>query len=136
MLHFSLLLDKDENACKLSKEFSIPKNSVSTWAKPENKQDIGNEFESEAVNVQRKKLKEGKYSYIGHILLQWVKDVKIQHTPVLLDGKTLKAKVERLVFQKEFNPYNAQTYFQYEPILPSSDLMVLNCTVCYCQHLL
>ena len=27
---------------------------------------------------------------------------------------------------KLINPYDAQTYFQYVPILPSSDLTVLN----------
>ena len=32
------------------------------------------------------------------------------------------------------NPYNAQAYFLYELILPSSNLMVLNHTICHCQH--
>ena len=30
--------------------------------------------------------------------------------------------------------YNAQAYFPYEPILPSSDLTVLNHTVHHCDH--
>ena len=34
------------------------------------------------------------------------------------------------------NPYDTQAYSQYKPILPSSDLMVLNHTACHCQHLL
>ena len=32
-----LLLDKGEKACKLSKEYCIPKGCISKWAKPENK---------------------------------------------------------------------------------------------------
>ena len=30
--------------------------------------------------------------------------------------------------------YNGQVYFPYEPILPSSDLMVLNHTIHHCEH--
>ena len=36
--------------------------------------------------------------------------------------------------QAKVNPYNGQAYFLYEPILPSSDLTVLNNTICHCQH--
>ena len=32
------------------------------------------------------------------------------------------------------NGYYAQVYFPYEPILPSSNLMVLNHTVYHCEH--
>ena len=41
-----------------------------------------------------------------------------------------------ITFSKDINPYNAQAYFKYQLILPSSNLMVLNCTVCHCLHLL
>ena len=92
-----LLLNKGEKACKLSKPFNIPKNSISTWAKPENKQKIMNEFESGTVGLQRKRFKEGKYSDIEDALLQWVKDLRSRSTPVPIDGKTLKCQAERLV---------------------------------------
>ena len=53
-----LLLDKGEKACKLSKEYGIPKGCISKWAKPKNKQKILSDYESGNSNVQRKLRKE------------------------------------------------------------------------------
>ena len=90
-----LLLDKGEKACKLSKEYGIPKGCISKWAKPENKQKILSDYESGNSNVQRKKVKEGKYADIEEALLQWVKDVRSRPNPVPIDGKLLQAQAER-----------------------------------------
>ena len=51
------------------------------------------------------------------------------------DGKDHDKTVWKVLQRcRQVNPYDAQKYFQYEHILPSSNLTVLNCTVCHCQH--
>ena len=64
------------------------------------------------------------------------------NTYVFLIGQTFFSLIDVNNFQNiqirvsMYNtiPYDAQHIFQYEFILPSSYLMVLNCTVCNCQH--
>ena len=40
------LLDKGEKASKIAKEYGIPKNNISTWNKPENREKIVKEYEA------------------------------------------------------------------------------------------
>ena len=70
------LLDKGEKASKIAKEYGIPKNNISTWNKPENREKIVKEYEAGAVDSKRKRFREGKYSDIEEALLKWFKDVQ------------------------------------------------------------
>ena len=69
------LLDKGEKASKIAKEYGIPKNNISTWNKPENREKIVKEYEAGAVDSKRKRFREGKYSDIEEALMKWFKDV-------------------------------------------------------------
>ena len=70
------LLDKGEKASKIAKEYGIPKNKISTWNKPENREKIVKEYEAGAVDSKRKRFREGKYSDIEEALMKWFKDVR------------------------------------------------------------
>ena len=88
------LLDKGEKASKIAKEYGIPKNNISTWNKPENREKIVKEYEAGAVDSKRKRFREGKYSDIEEALMKWFKDVRSRPNSVPIDGKTLKAQAE------------------------------------------
>ena len=64
------LLDKGEKASKIAKEYGIPKNNISTWNKPENREKIVTEYEAGAVDSKRKRFREGKYSDIEEALMK------------------------------------------------------------------
>ena len=88
------LLDEVEKVYKLSKEYGIPKGYISKWAQPENKQKILSDYESGNSNVQRKKVKEGKYVDIEEALLERVRDVRSRPNPIPINGKLLQAQAE------------------------------------------
>ena len=72
----------------------IPKNNISTWNKPENREKIVKEYEAGAVDSKRKRFREEKYSDIEEALMKLFKDVRSRLKPVPIDGKTLKVQVE------------------------------------------
>ena len=65
-----MLLEKGEKVTKISKDLNIPKNSISTWAKQENKQRIIREYESGTFDSKRKRFRDSKYEDIEAALLQ------------------------------------------------------------------
>ena len=62
-------------------KFGIPNSIISTWQSQKTNKSIFTEFESRAVNVRRKNLKEGEYSDMEGAFLQWVKDVRKRPFP-------------------------------------------------------
>ena len=71
-----VLLDKGERVSKIAKDLNILKNSISTWAKKENREKIVKEYESGNFGSTRKRLRENKYDDIEEALIKWFKEVR------------------------------------------------------------
>ena len=99
------LLDKGEKASKIAKEYGIPKNNISTWNKPENREKIVKEYEAGAVDSKRKRFREGKYSDIENVFdaLTVLEDYALQQQ---ITRKTKQTKITELfdnMIKKENN---------------------------------
>ena len=88
-------LQGGEKICKIAKDLNIPRNSISTWAKEENKQKIIREYERGNYDSSRKRMRDSKYDDIEEALIQWFKEMRSRPNPIPIDGKTLKAQAER-----------------------------------------
>ena len=92
-----MLLERGERVTKIAKDLNIPKNSISTWSKAENKTKIIREYESGNYDSKRKRMRDSKYEDIEAALIQWFEEVRSRPNPPPIDGRTLKAQAERYI---------------------------------------